>query len=148
MGSCCVAQGAQLGGWSVMTLQGGTGFCVGGRFKREGWYLYISPVHVVQQKPRQHCKSIILKKKKNLRDQAGGRQPGAGIILQPSPTLAHICPSSLFHPVCSPVRDRSISLYPSITSNNRAAWRRRQAQVTECFSPSNSKQLSAVWSRA
>ena len=50
-------------------------------------------------------------------DGAGGRQPGAGIILQPSPTLAHICPSSLFHPVCSPVRDRSISLYPSVTSN-------------------------------
>ena len=39
---------------------------VGGRFEREGTYIYLWPVHVdVWQKPTQFCKAIILQFKKN-----------------------------------------------------------------------------------
>ena len=40
---------------------------VGGRFKREGTFVYLQPIHVdVWQKPTQFCKAMIpqLKKKK------------------------------------------------------------------------------------
>ena len=39
---------------------------VGGRFKREGTYVYLQQIHVdVRQKPSQYCKAIIppIKKK-------------------------------------------------------------------------------------
>ena len=42
---------------------------VGGRFQREGTYMYLWLIHVVWQKPTQHCKATIfqLKKKKSLK---------------------------------------------------------------------------------
>ena len=46
-------------------LEGCDGGWVGGRFKREGIYVYILLIHfVVQQKPTQHCKAIMLQLKK------------------------------------------------------------------------------------
>ena len=55
----CIALCDTLDGW------GGE---VGGRFRREGVYVYMELSHlVVQQKLTQHCKSAILQsKKKNL----------------------------------------------------------------------------------
>ena len=45
---------------------GGMGSKVGGRFKREGTYVYLWLIHVdVWQKPTQHCKEVKKKKKKN-----------------------------------------------------------------------------------
>ena len=39
---------------------------VGGRFEREGTYIYLWQVHLdVWQKPTQFCKAIILQLKKN-----------------------------------------------------------------------------------
>ena len=55
---------------------------VGGRFKREGTHVYLWLIHVVvQQKPTQHCKTIILKLKKkisgtNQRREVRDMQPG------------------------------------------------------------------------
>ena len=56
-------QGAQLGAlWYPRGVWCGW---VGGRFKREGIYVYIQLIHVVvQQKPTQHCKTIMLQFKK------------------------------------------------------------------------------------
>ena len=46
--------------------RGGMGWEVGGRFKREGTYIYPWPIHVdVWQKPTQYCKAIILQLKIN-----------------------------------------------------------------------------------
>ena len=41
---------------------------VGEKFKREETYVYLWPIHVVWQKPTQHCKVIIfqLKRKRRL----------------------------------------------------------------------------------
>ena len=36
----------------------------GGRFKREGKFVYLRLIHVVQLKPTQHCKAISLQLKK------------------------------------------------------------------------------------
>ena len=54
---CCMTQRNELGlcnhleGWKQ----------VGGRFKREGTYVYLWLIHVdIWQKPTQHCKAIIL----------------------------------------------------------------------------------------
>ena len=45
-----------LEGWNVG---------LGGRLKREGIYVYVSLIHaVVEQKPTQNCKAIILQLKK------------------------------------------------------------------------------------
>ena len=45
------------------------GWEVGGRFKREGMYIYPWPIHVdVWQKPTQYCKAIILQLKINLKN--------------------------------------------------------------------------------
>ena len=42
------------------------GWEVGGRFKREGTYVYLWLSHInVRQKPTQYCKAIILQFKKN-----------------------------------------------------------------------------------
>ena len=42
-------------------LEGGMGVGVGERFQREGMCVYLQLIHViVQQKPTQHCKAIIL----------------------------------------------------------------------------------------
>ena len=50
---------------SVKTSRGGMGRKVGGRFKREGTYVYLWLIHVdVWQKPTQFCKAIILQLKK------------------------------------------------------------------------------------
>ena len=50
---------------SVRTLKGGVGRQVGGKFKREGTYVYLWLSHVdVWQKPAQFCKAIILPLKK------------------------------------------------------------------------------------
>jgi len=41
------------------------GWEVGGRFKREGTYVYLWLIHInVRQKPTQYCKAIILQFKK------------------------------------------------------------------------------------
>ena len=40
------------------------GFGVGGKLNRNRIYMYLQLTHVVQQKPTQHCKAIILQKKK------------------------------------------------------------------------------------
>ena len=58
--------------WSVLcnNLEGwvGLGWGVGGRFKREGTYIYLWLIYVVAwQKPTQHCKAIILQLKINLK---------------------------------------------------------------------------------
>ena len=53
----------------MTTERGGNGWEVGGRFKREGTYVYLWLIHItVWQKPTQHCKESILqlKKKKEL----------------------------------------------------------------------------------
>ena len=43
------------------------GWEVGGRFKREGTYIYLWPIHInVWQKPTQYCKAIILLLKINI----------------------------------------------------------------------------------
>ena len=58
--------------WCPVTTQRGGG---GGRFKREGVYVYIWLIHVaVWQKPQQHCKTITLQlkingKKKRIHDK-------------------------------------------------------------------------------
>ena len=50
---------------SVMTERSEIGVGMGGRFKREGIYVYIQLIHfIVQQKLTQHCKAIILPLKK------------------------------------------------------------------------------------
>ena len=43
---------------------------IGGRFKKEWTYVYLRLIHVVWQKPAQHCKAIILQllKKKKTND--------------------------------------------------------------------------------
>ena len=46
---------------SVSTKRGGMGREMGGRFKREGMYVYLWLIHVeVQQKTTKFCKAIIL----------------------------------------------------------------------------------------
>ena len=45
------------------------GVVVEGSFKREGIFIYIWPIHVVQQKPTQHWKVIILQFKNLKRKQ-------------------------------------------------------------------------------
>ena len=43
------------------------GWQVGGRFKREGTYVYLWLIHVdIWQKPMQYCKAIILQLKKKI----------------------------------------------------------------------------------
>jgi len=58
-------QGAQIQG--SVTLVGWGGRWKGGRFKREGTYVYLWLIHAdIQQKPTQCCKAIILQlKQKN-----------------------------------------------------------------------------------
>ena len=54
---------------------------VGGRFKREGIYVYLWLIHIVlQQKPIQHCKAIILQLKINLKKEKsqGGERESKG----------------------------------------------------------------------
>ena len=47
-------------------LRGGIGWKVGGRFQREGTYVYLWLIHAdVWQKPIQYCKAIILQLKIN-----------------------------------------------------------------------------------
>ena len=41
---------------------------MGGRLKREGIYIYLQLIHVIWQKPIQHCKAIILQLKINLKN--------------------------------------------------------------------------------
>ena len=49
---------------SVTTWRGGMVREVGGRFKREGTYVYLMPIHVdVWQKPSQYCNDPLIKKK-------------------------------------------------------------------------------------
>ena len=49
-------------------LEGWDGWEVGGRFKREGTYVYIWLIHIdVWQKPTQHCKAIIFQLKINFK---------------------------------------------------------------------------------
>ena len=47
-------------------LEGWDGVSMGGRLKREGIYVYLQVIHVVQEKLTQHCKEIILHLKNNL----------------------------------------------------------------------------------
>ena len=64
MGSCCIAQGAQLGAlwWS----RGWDEACWEGRLRREDMQVYAWLIpSVVQQKQIKHFKSIILKQKIN-----------------------------------------------------------------------------------
>ena len=65
VGTSCVMQGAQPGA-SVTTYRGGMGLEMGGRFKREGTFVYLWLIHVdVWRKLTQHCEAIILQLKKN-----------------------------------------------------------------------------------
>ena len=60
MGSSFTVQGAQLGADDLEGREGG----MGERLKREGTYVYIQLIHVVeQQKLTQHCKAVILRLK-------------------------------------------------------------------------------------
>ena len=64
VGIGCVMQGAQAGA-SVTTYRGGMGLEMGGRFKREGTFVYLWLIHDdVWRKLTQHCKAIILQLKK------------------------------------------------------------------------------------
>ena len=57
-------QGVLIRG-SVTTYRGRMGWEVGGRFKREGTYIYLWLIHVeVWQKPTQYCNYPTLKNKK------------------------------------------------------------------------------------
>ena len=48
------------------------GWEVGGRFKRQGTYVYLGLIHIdVWQKPTQHCKVIILQLQINDRKRPG-----------------------------------------------------------------------------
>ena len=50
---------------SVSTKRGGMGWEMGGRFKRDGVYVYLWLIHVeVSQKTTKFCKAIILQLKK------------------------------------------------------------------------------------
>ena len=50
------------GGWGTLFK----GWEVGGRFKRQGTYVYLLVVHVdVRQEPSQYCKAITFQLKKN-----------------------------------------------------------------------------------
>ena len=61
MGICCMAQETQTG---VLYQPRGVGW--GGRFKREGIYVYLWLIHVeAWQKTTKFCKAIILQLKKN-----------------------------------------------------------------------------------
>ena len=64
MESCYITQGAQSGLCdNLEEWDAGRG---GGRFNREGTYVYLRLIHVViWQKPAQHCKAIILQLKIN-----------------------------------------------------------------------------------
>ena len=56
---------------SVTTWRGGMVREVGGRFKREGTYVYLMPIHVdVWQKPSQYCNDPLIKKRCGGIDQA------------------------------------------------------------------------------
>ena len=58
----------------MTTLEAGMGDRVGGRFKREGIYVYLYLICIaVWQKPAQHCKPIIfqLKKKRKKKTHIG-----------------------------------------------------------------------------
>ena len=60
VGIGCMMQGAQTQ-CSVTMQRGGMGLEVGGRFKREGKYVYLWLIHVdVQQKLTQYYRTIIL----------------------------------------------------------------------------------------
>ena len=49
---------------------------VGGRFKREGTYVYFWPIHVaIWQKPTQRCKAIILPIKNFIKGSETGDEP-------------------------------------------------------------------------
>ena len=52
------------------------GWEVGGRFKREGTYVYLWLIHVdVWQKPTQYCKAIIFQLKKKQPNRKAGTKP-------------------------------------------------------------------------
>ena len=60
MGIWCMAQ-ETLNRGPVSTKRGGMGREMGGRFKREGIYVYLWLIHVeVRQKTTKFCKAIIL----------------------------------------------------------------------------------------
>ena len=60
---CRKMQGVQIRN-SVTMNRVGIGWEVGGRFKREGTYVYLWLIHVdVWQKPTQFCKAMILQLK-------------------------------------------------------------------------------------
>ena len=64
-----IAQGAQI--QYSDNLGGGIGREVGGRFRREGTYVFLQLIHVnVWQKPTQHCKAIILQLKYKLKKKS------------------------------------------------------------------------------
>ena len=53
---------------SVTTERGGGRWEVGGRFKKEGMYVYLWLMHVnVWQKPARYCKAFILQLERNLK---------------------------------------------------------------------------------
>jgi len=75
MGSCYITQGAQL-----VFCDNLDGLGVGGRFKREETYVYLSLTHtVVWQKPRQQCKAIIFQLKKKEKNYVIGDFPGGPV---------------------------------------------------------------------
>ena len=70
MGLCCMAQETQTG---ALNQPRGVGW--GGRFKREGTYVYLWLIHVdVWKKPTKFCKAIILqlREKKKAKIMASG----------------------------------------------------------------------------
>ena len=73
-----VVQRRELNQCSATTWRGGMGW--GGRFRREGTYVYLWLIHVVvRQKPIQHYKAIILQIKKR-RSQGDGAAKRDGQI--------------------------------------------------------------------
>ena len=57
----------ELEGWDRGVWARGS---VGGRLKKEGIYVYFWLIHiVVQQKPTQHCKAMILQLKKRKKEK-------------------------------------------------------------------------------
>ena len=59
---CCMTQGTHTG--ALQQPRGVKGRDMGGRFKKEGTYVYLWLIHVnVWQKSNQYCKAIILQLK-------------------------------------------------------------------------------------
>ena len=65
---------------------------LGGRFKREGTYLYLWLIHiVVWQKPRQHCKATVPQLKKKMEKSQKKKKKQQTQLKQPDRACTELC---------------------------------------------------------